>query len=952
MRRISLTILICISTFLFYQCGGGGDKVGSGESGVDSTAQSLSSIQIKQLMVEGGASIELFAEGGAAPYRFSLAPDAKGSINAEGHYFAPPAGENTVITVTDSTGKTVSIIMIFSQPLSIDPASSVLEKNGEIIFKVNGGFSPYVFSTDFGSVVQDTGKYTAPNEVGSAFITVTDFIGNSVKASLEIVAPLEIISNGDMVMGVGATKQIQVTGGVSPYTFSVDIGSIDQQGNYTAPLNGGSAMITVNDEEGRFAQVQITIHPLVVESTFSEILVKNQRTFTASGGTPPYIFSTSLGRINANSGVYTAPDYASETSTATITVTDSIGVSVSTNVDIRESLVVQPTHKRLMKNMTELFFASFGKKPYTFSMRSGYGSIDQYGNYTAPDRVNGTGIDRETIMVTDANGDSAVAFVTVVDTLSISPQNITLEINSTKSFQVTGGALPYTYITTFGTIDSSGYRAPSHEGSGSLTVRDADGNRVTASIFVVLPLKINPGNIKTILRNGVKQFSANGGVPPYQYSVSHGNISSSGSYQAPNTLLSAVSLTATDARGQVATVLFNIVDVMQISVGAGHSCALFTDGSLKCWGNNKFGQLGNSNPSSRLTPTTVENVEPIKKISASFNSTAAVSMDGKTLWYWGTRSYKSGTMSVFSTPVVTPTKFSVSSGVFPFVFGILKIGVGSGHTCVSFKARNNENEIECWGSNYQGQLGQPPTADNSGALEINDYLQYPNTNYAAGLYDVAAGQFHTCAISSYINNRVACWGDNTYGQLGRGYIGNTSSVNIAYTNNSTPNLVSFMEPQIQQISLGANHTCALLSSQTVKCWGINYNGQVGTYPSQRQDDPFSVAKPITVPKLNDVIQISAGRDHTCALLSNRAVKCWGNNLFGQLGLGNNFLEKAYFVTNDVLTLSDVEEVAAGGGHTCARLRNNVVKCWGENSHGQLGDGSQENRLTPVEVQFD
>ena len=198
---------------------------------------------------------------------------------------------------------------------------------------------------------------------------------------------------------------------------------------------------------------------------------------------------------------------------------------------------------------------------------------------------------------------------------------------------------------------------------------------------------------------------------------------------------------------------------------------------------------------------------------------------------------------------------------------------------------------------------------------------------------VASGSSHTCGLTD--EGAVRCWGYNNRGQLG----------DFTQTARTRPVPVKGLQADVRSISAGSDHTCAVMESGAVKCWGFNQYGQVGNGTSGN-----SWLGAVDVTGLSSgVASVDAGTDHTCALLEAGGVKCWGRNQFGQLGNGAN--GDSATTPIDVNTLgSGVAQIAAGDTHTCARTNLGVLKCWGNNFHGELGIGSAPD--TPLAASED
>lgn len=196
------------------------------------------------------------------------------------------------------------------------------------------------------------------------------------------------------------------------------------------------------------------------------------------------------------------------------------------------------------------------------------------------------------------------------------------------------------------------------------------------------------------------------------------------------------------------------------------------------------------------------------------------------------------------------------------------------------------------------------------------------------IVNVVAGFTHSCALDAL--GHVWCWGRNNQGQLGDG----------TTTDRLTPQQVPGLG-DVAEVALGTWHSCARQISGQVRCWGWNETGQLGDGGFTRRTTP------VRVKGLNNVAGLSLGGSHSCARLENGRVRCWGKNWEGQVGDGTISNNRPSPVP--VPGLRNVVEIALGRAHSCARLANSRVRCWGYNFYGQLGDGTNINRSSPVVV---
>jgi alpha-tubulin suppressor-like RCC1 family protein len=189
---------------------------------------------------------------------------------------------------------------------------------------------------------------------------------------------------------------------------------------------------------------------------------------------------------------------------------------------------------------------------------------------------------------------------------------------------------------------------------------------------------------------------------------------------------------------------------------------------------------------------------------------------------------------------------------------------------------------------------------------------------------------HSCVLTS--DDGVKCWGRNNYGQLGNG---NTTDTHFAQN-------VSGLISNVRVLGRSYNHTCAILNNSEVRCWGRNDGGQLGDGTTQYRSQPVAVAG-LSSP----VRQIAAGSDFTCVITESGGVQCWGKNDYGQLGNGNN---QSQTIPTDVAFLQrNVQAISTGVFFACALITDGSIRCWGFNVEGSLGNGNNEDQSTPVNV---
>jgi len=355
--------------------------------------------------------------------------------------------------------------------------------------------------------------------------------------------------------------------------------------------------------------------------------------------------------------------------------------------------------------------------------------------------------------------------------------------------------------------------------------------------------------------------------------------------------------------------------VRSISAGFEHTCAVRSDHTVQCWGDNGAGQLGDGTTIDRNTPVTVTGISTAAAVSAGALHSCALLANG-TIQCWGINDsgqLGNGSTNASSVPV---TVSGISTAI--------AVSTTWDHTCAALASGG----VQCWGANACGQLGDGTTTDST----------VPTTVYGIVYKDplgVAAGVDHTCAWTAA--GYVYCWGCNDLGQLGNGTTTNSSVATLADSSLAYP---------ISAVSSGSYYSCALAVNGTVYCWGWNNYGTLGIGTNGGVFD-FNWL-PIAVLGISSATGVAAGGYNTCATLADGTVQCWGLNDNGELGNGSTGGIIPSPVT--VSGLSQAAAVTVGSMYSCA-MSPGAVNCWGWNQNGELGNGTNTDSSTPTPVTF-
>jgi len=379
------------------------------------------------------------------------------------------------------------------------------------------------------------------------------------------------------------------------------------------------------------------------------------------------------------------------------------------------------------------------------------------------------------------------------------------------------------------------------------------------------------------------------------------------------------------------------IGVVAIASGRSHACARFDDGTVRCWGANHRGQLGDSGVSQAQTPAWAAVPGGI-----AHGPRHACGIRSGTALCWGANDY--GQLG-------NGTYVSSQSPVPVSLPGVAEVAVGLNHSC----AQAGGGEVYCWGRNDRGQLGsgkRPPTAAPEEAREAagaprRELRVIPGLTGAKALH---VGGDHSCVLGAAGPPR--CWGLRPYGlpapiekpePAEDGSPPDPEAVKRFETLEKltlpSPTVVAGLK-DVRQVACGLNHCCVRLAAGTVSCWGAGTLGQLGRSPRQ---DSF---RPVAVAGLAGVERIALGTDFGCALLSGGKVSCWGANQQGQLGTGSEAKTgKATIIEG----LPVVSSLHLGASFACALTVDGGVHCWGSGREGQLGPGSAELQRSPKPI---
>ena len=249
---------------------------------------------------------------------------------------------------------------------------------------------------------------------------------------------------------------------------------------------------------------------------------------------------------------------------------------------------------------------------------------------------------------------------------------------------------------------------------------------------------------------------------------------------------------------------------------------------------------------------------------------------------------------------------------------VTDVSMSSYHVCAVTLAGG----VKCWGDNDYGQLGDGTKTQRLAPEAVQ--------GLSSGVQNVSTGSQHSCAL--LVDGKIKCWGSNGMGRLG----------NDSTTQSLVPVDVVDVPSGVIKLRSRSEFNCLLTTSKELYCWGNGSDGRLGNATTNLQ------RKPSKISVITDAVKdFSIGNNYTCAITDSGAVKCWGNNLFGQLGNGTN--TNSLQAVNVSEILSGAQSISSGSYHNCTILGSGDVKCWGTNGNGEIGDGTGTDRNSPVMI---
>jgi alpha-tubulin suppressor-like RCC1 family protein len=874
-------------------------------------------------------TVQFAGAGGRPPYSFSIVAGA-GSINSSGLFTASNSTTGSVtVKISDEDNNSAFATLSVGSELIISPSMANLNTNATFQFGATGGIAPYTYSViGEGSINSTTGLYTASAMSGNATVVVTDSQGISKYASVAVNISMTL-SHPTLLMQINKSHSFSTSGGVTPYTYTVYTGEgtiHPTTGHFIASANAGTTIIRVTDAQGSIAEGIITVvtGPQIY-SEKNKVPINSTLSLTSLSGVAPFVFSklSGGGIINSSTGVFTS---ASDASITVVRVTDNNGHAsdktietfIPSKVAIGESSLCYTKYPTVSSSQTKCF----GRK-----LNGRLLSGDFY-----------TGENEETM----GNNLSDVEFKF---------DNAVLKVFSNKNSE--------NYCALFNNwqVICWGSNSLGQLGIGSTS---AYGLTEASSIKQLGFIKLGTGISIDQTLDPQKAISLGG--RHICFITSGGQLKCQGYNNFGQLGIGSTAnrgtVVAHTGDGMMTANLGTGRSAKMVAAGYDHTCVILDNNLLKCFGYGVQGQLGQGGTGSlgisaatigdNLATVDLGTGRTVKYIAAGYYHNCAI-LDNDQVKCWGYGSH--GQAGVGGTFHRGDNANEMGDNLPAIIFKDgktpIKLVAGIYHTC----ALMNDGSAVCWGYNAFGELGVGNTTNYGSVATHVQNLNYIDVGTGRSIQDITANHYSTCALLD--DNSIKCWGIGSSGQLGR-------SVND-YTN--AGDAANEMGDYLLPVNLGTGVVatdvaigivgCAVTGANKIKCWGNNLYGTRGDNNKSLGDIPEETGNNVNAIDLGSsavVKDISSFAAHSCALLTNGDVKCWGLGSSGQLfqghtlDLGDHHTEKGDSLPIALIgTNQKAKEVSVGFAFSCALREDDTVVCVGINTAGQLGINSVAQR---------
>ncbi|TNF27019.1 MAG: hypothetical protein EP329_20220 [Deltaproteobacteria bacterium] len=878
-----------------------------------------------------GADLTFSASGGVGAYTFSVVSGGGSFVGAT--YTAPGTAGSVTVQVSDEGGHTASTTVTVFEPLTLTPSPAYVTLGGQLVFGASGGTAPYTFSLEAGGGSLAGATYTAPGTAGTATVRVTDSVGATADALVNIT-PFLGIDPAVVWVEPGQVVTFSGTDGAGGYSYSLlSGGGTLVSDTLTAPASG-AVVVQVVDAAGASAKatVKVKAYPRMdalgvvaasdVAFAQQTCTVRPDRTLWCWGanesgqhgtgttdptfdavqvGTASDWVMASVGNSDINSGSYMCG--LRDGGTAWCWGDNTYG-------ELGDGTTVSTTAPGQVGTDTDWAEISAGER-HTCAIKTdgtlwcwGYNLNGELGvGDTLPHR-SPTQVGTEASWRAIAVGVSTCA-LKADDTLwcwglnstwqlgigSTTSQTSPVEVGAGASWATVARPLWHTCATRHdGTLWCWGKGTYGALGNGSTANRTTPGQEVTLGTDWVSVTTGGTANAATSCGTRTDGTLWCWGADDWGQMADNRYVAV------------ATAVQSTPLQIGVDT------DWASVSAAAQHVCGSRDDGSQWCWGRNTQGPLGSGGAANKTTPLALAGSWAAVDTAVSGTSFACGLDTGGALTCWGAND-----KGQLGTGVTTLPFGSLPAAVVGGPASWTALAIGGSHAC----GLGTGDTLWCWGANDQYQLGDGTTTTATTPIQV-----------AGSWVAAASGGKHVCARKA--DASLWCWGDNNSGQVG----------NATTTDVTTPTQIA-AGTTWGAFDLNASHTCAIRSDATLWCWGYNWDGMLGDGTTTARSVPTREATSAT-----DWTAVATGGWNTCGLRGTGTLWCWGDNTYGTLGLGSG-TSWALSPTR-VGTQADWSDVSCGG-QACCGVRSGELWCWGRNMFGEVGDGSGAVVYTPTRI---